>query len=406
MKAKLVTISAVLVIFLGCQRNFGVLDLHTGKPPREFTPLEKQLAASSNAFGFSLFRRICEGDSGNLFLSPLSVSMALSMTLNGARGETETAMKNTLGFGDMSMEEVNQTFQSLVPYLTGLDPKTLVSIANSIWIRQEFTPDPLFIQTNETYYSAEVERLDFSSPDAVSIINSWVNEETHGLIPEIIESINPLTVMFLMNAIYFRGVWTVQFDPDDTEDASFWNRSGQDVGCRMMFLDDTLRTMETDLYQAADLSYGSGNFAMAVFLPKNETDMDAFVAQFDQNLWEEAQAGFTASETELRLPRFEIDYKITLNDILKGLGMASAFDPNTADFTGIHANGGLYIQEVLHRSFVAVDEEGTKAAAVTSVDIGYTSFHGITFNRPFVFVIYEKQENTLLFMGRVDDPGR
>jgi len=389
-------------IIIQCRRDFSVLDPTVPKI-RAFTALERKLISASETFGFTLFEKVCVSDSGNIFISPLSVSMALAMTANGAAGETLTGMLNTLGFGAMTPEEMNQTYQSLIPLLSELDPLTVMQIANSIWIRQTFDVEQDFITNNEEYYFAQVYRLDFSAPNAPSIINSWVNEQTHGLIPEVIDSINPLTVMFLINALYFRGIWATQFDPAETEDDLFESTAGP-VPCRMMTMDSDLNNFESHLLQAVELPYGNGAFAMAVLLPKRGIGLQAFIDQFDEDLWNEITAGFDTRQLSLRLPRFQIKYEKKLNDILIDMGMADAFDPPKADFTGINRNGGLYIGEVRHHSFVSTDEEGTEAAAVTVVTIDLASMNTMTVDRPFIFVIYEKVENTIIFMGRVDEP--
>jgi len=334
--------------------------------------------------------------------------MALAMTWNGAAGTTEQAMRNTLEFGDMSSQEINESFRSLIQLLTSLDPEVQFQIANSIWYRLGFDVEKNFIDINRTYFNAEVRSLDFSLPSAVDVINSWVNENTNGKIKEIIKKIDPEIVMFLINAIYFKGTWTYQFDKDETRDDWFTKPDSSQVSCKLMRQENDFQYFETDDFQAVDLPYGKGRFSMTVILPKPDKSVDSLIAVMNSENWAEWTGSFKKEHGTLLLPRFKLEYEIKLNDVLKALGMEIAFEPGIADFTNINKEGGLYISEVRHKTFVKVDEEGTDAAAVTVVEIGRTSVgpHGfyMKVNRPFLFVIRENSSNTILFMGKIIEP--
>ncbi len=205
---------------------------------RELTQLEKSLVDSDNKFGIKLFKEISETQRDkNVFISPLSVSMALGMTLNGANGETQAAMEQTLELAGLTTDDINRSYQSLIDLLINLDEKVIFQIANSIWYRQGWTFKEEFIDVNKTYFDALVQSLDFNDPSAASFINNWVEDNTNGLIEKIVEPpINPLTVMFLINAIYFKGTWTYEFDKELTQDDFFNLPDGSQKTVHMMRL--------------------------------------------------------------------------------------------------------------------------------------------------------------------------
>jgi serpin B len=259
---------------------------------------------------------------------------------------------------------------------------------------------------NVAFFNAVVTALDFSDAGAADTINAWVEEKTHGKIDTIVEPpIHPLTVMFLINAIYFKGTWTYEFDPDDTREATFHTGSGQDKTVEMMNLSGELPYLETEDFQAVRLPYGYELFSMTVLLPKGERSADDLMTGFNQENWNNWMDGFATEDISLSLPKFEIEYKLKLNDILIALGMQDAFDPLQADFTGIRATGELYISEVKHKTYVKVNEEGTEAAAVTSVEVKELSARPpMVVDRPFLFVIHDSHSRALLFMGKIVDP--
>lgn len=375
-------------------------------PPRELTTLERELVSSDNRFGLKLFREIMKTETDkNAFISPLSVSMALGMTLNGADGETKEAMEETLELAGLTTEEINQSYKSLIELLTNLDPQVVFDIANSIWYRLGMTFEQEFIDRNETYFNALVRALDFNSPDAVDTINGWVEENTNGKIDKIIQQIDPMAVMFLINAIYFKGTWTTQFDEEDTRDDWFNLPDGTQVPCKMMSQEAEFAYFSNELFQAIDLPYGDGLFSMTVLLPHGKVDIDSLIAAVDQQTWDGWMGGFSTAELTLYFPKFELEYELKLNDALSALGMETAFDPYSADFTRMYAHGGLFISEVKHKTYVKVDEEGTEAAAVTSVEFEAVSLPPMMrVDRPFIFAIRENHSGTILFIGKIVEP--
>lgn len=378
---------------------------------RELTELEKSLVDSDNKFGFKLFQEINKTElDTDIFISPLSVSMALGMTLNGANGETQAAMEQTLELAGLTTDQINRSYQSLITLLTGLDPKVVFQIANSIWYRQGWTFEEEFINANKSYFDALVQSLDFDDPNAANTINNWVKGNTNGLIEEIIKPpINPLTVMFLINAIYFKGTWTYEFDKELTHDDVFTLLDGSSKTVPMMRLTGDLNYFENEFFQAVDLPYGDELFSMTILLPKQGLDANSLVTQLIPENWAGWIGSFSEETVDLTLPKFKLEYEIKLNEALQALGMTIAFNPGQADFSRMYSGSqDLYISKVKHKTFVEVDEEGTEAAAVTSVEITVTSAgpHGnvMKVDRPFVFVIRENKSQTLLFMGKIVAP--
>lgn len=372
--------------------------------PRALTSAEQKLVSGSNAFAFDLFRQInTDQRSSNVFMSPLSASMALGMTVNGAGGSTYDAMHNTLRLGDASKQEVNEGYESLIALLRGLDKSTDFRIANSIWYEQTFPFNDGFLGDSKSFFDAEVKGLDFKNPSSLATINSWVNQSTAGKIPAILDTIDPDEKMFLINAIYFKGSWQKQFDKSKTTDQPFFALDKTTPTVPLMHqAEATLRIARASNYQAVDLLYGNSAFAMTIVLPNAGVDINAFAESLTGDAWKTLEESFTEQKSDLYLPRFQLTWERKLNPDLTSLGMGIAFSDN-ADFTGMSPLGHhLAITNVIQKTFVDVNEEGTEAAAATSVGIGVTSAPpSIIVNRPFVFVIRERFSGTILFMGKI-----
>jgi serine protease inhibitor len=399
-------LAAALAAALSCTRDFSTVPDTRSGPARDLNVLEKRVAEASNAFGFSLFGAVCrEEGAKNVFVSPLSVSMALGMTLNGAAGATETAMRRTLGFEGLTQDEINASYRGLLDLLPGVDPKTVMEIANSIWYRLGYPVLPAFIDVNARHFDADVREADFADPGAPDVINGWISDRTHGRIDKMIDAIDPETVMFLINAVYFKGTWVYAFDPQYTRGDSFYPEGGSPVPCRMMSQKAEIGYFRTESFRAVELPYGNGRFSMVLFLPEEGTSIDAFVSRWTDAAWKDWKGRFSKRELDLTLPKFKVEYFVRLNDALGALGMGVAFG-GAADFRRITGSPGPYISDVLHKSFVEVDEKGTEAAAVTVVVIKETSMGPdesvIRFDRPFAFAIQEKESGTILFLGKIE----
>ena len=376
--------------------------------PITLTVDQKSLVQANNQFAFTLFNKSANQETKeNLFISPFSVSMSLAMTLNGAAGTTKTGMENTLGFAGKQDTLINDYNKTLSEKLISLDKSVIFNVANSIWYRKDFTVEPSFILTNQKYYNAEVSPLDFASPSAVPTINKWVNTKTNKAIPTIIESITPDNVMFLINAIYFKGSWSNKFDATRTSDQDFYKEDLSVVKCKMMNHEVYYRCFSNDVLSAVEMPYGQGNFVMTVMVPSAGKTTSDLIAAFNADNWNTWNNAMVSRLVQVKLPRFKMTYEKTLNDLLSTMGMADAFNANIADFTGINAIQKLYISEVKHKTMVEVNEEGTVAAAVTSTGMSTTAIQlplVINVNKPFVFVISEKSTGAILFTGRIMDP--
>lgn len=376
---------------------------------RPLTQTEAQLVSSADKFGLNLFKKVNELEQNqNLFISPLSVSLALGMTLNGANTSTYESMRNTLELPDISQAKINEAYKSLIEFLTGIDPKVNFKIANSIFYRNTYTFEPDFIEVNKKYFDALVRGLNFNDPATVNIINQWVKENTNGKIDKIVDSIEEDIVMFLINALYFKGIWKYEFDKKNTRDDLFIGQNGTQSPCQMMVQVAEFNYLDNEDFQAIDLPYGDGAFSMTIFLPKQNSDVNSFITNISEGNWNNWLSSFTNQKVNLYLPKFKLEYEIEMKNVLTALGMGEAFDPHNADFTKLYSGPGrTYISKVKHKTFVDVYEEGTEAAAVTSVEIGIVT-DGVDIimrcDRPFVFVIREKNSNSILFIGKITKP--
>jgi serine protease inhibitor len=375
--------------------------------PRPLTTAEQALIGASNAFGVELVARVASADDrSNVVLSPLSASMALGMTLNGANATTFDSMRAALGFGELAQAEINDSYRDLIDLLTDLDPAVRFEIANAVWAREGVPFHAAFFDAVSAAFDATVESRDFADPATVDAINAWVEASTDGLIDSIVEELDSALVMLLVNAIYFDGAWTTQFDPADTRAQPFRREEGSTVDVPMM----TLADVEVNSgfgadYSAVELPYGGGAYSMVIVVPGEQTTARAWLAGLDAGEWAALVEGLTPNELDLlAVPKYTVSFDAYLNDALREMGMDIAFRAG-ADFTRMSPDGNqLCIDFVRQKTSMEVDERGTRAAAVTAVGMGYVSFTGFVVDRPFVVAIRERLSGTLLFMGLIGDP--
>lgn len=372
----------------------------------EVSTKSQSLIEASNSFGLKAFQRLSqEEDDDNLFISPLSITQALSMTLNGAEGTTETEMIAVLEVSDASDSEYNKLQKDLREALVAADKKTTLSIANSIWYRQNYPVLNEFIDVNKTYFNAEVEELDFAAADAKDIINAWVDDNTNGKIEKIVDRITPSHVMFLINAVYFKGSWANEFDSKNTYERAFHTNASSFQETSFMTGEMECGYYQANDYSAVELPYGNGHFSMVIILPNSHLD-DVFISTLDQDKFNSCVDNMVTQKVQVTFPKFKFECDLELNDLLKAMGMPTAFN-ESADFSGIVNGGGIFISKVKHKTFVEVNEEGTEAAAVTSVEMMETSMPNYTnfmADRPFVFAIREKDTNAIMFIGKFMEP--
>lgn len=373
--------------------------------PRTLTSAEQNVLASSNAFTFALWRQLNKSQiDTNVFVSPLSASFALGMTLNGAAGTTYDEMHSALQSGNTSLADVDAGYKSLIGLLTSIDPSVTMQIANSIWYRNTFPFKQSFLDIGSSAFNATISPLDFTkTAQSLATINGWVSDKTNGKIASIVDRIDDSDVMFLINAIYFKANWRSKFDPALTQSAAF-HGTGGDQQASLMHKQDKIAYARGTGFQAVDLPYGDSAFTMTVILPDAGTTVESVAASLDADAWASLAGSFRAAEVDLSLPKLKIEWKRGLIPDLQGLGMRTPFT-SSADFTNMSILGKqLYISSVDQKTFVQVDEEGTEAAAVTSVGISLTSAQvPITFrvDRPYIFAIRERLSGTVLFIGKI-----
>jgi serpin B len=375
--------------------------------PRSLSVQEEQLVIAGNDFAFRLLQQVHgTAPDSNAFLAPLSASMALGMTLNGAAGTTFEEMRSTLGFGSMTLDDINEGYRNLMDLLLTLDPSVELGIGNSIWYRQDLPVRQDFLDRVAAYFDAVASQMDFASPDAARIINDWVKDQTRGKIQEIVEDpIDAAVVMYLINAVYFKASWTHRFPKNKTEQADFFGVGGDTEPLPLMELKDTVLYAETDSYQVVDLPYGGKAFSMTLLLPRNGTSVTDLIATLDRERWEGIVESLRPEEGTVWLPRFRMEWGRELKDDLRAMGMKVPFMGGQADFSGLSDEAiqrGLYISKVKQKTYVDVNEEGTEAAGVTSVEIRETSAGGpfsFRADRPFLFLLRERFSETILFAG-------
>lgn len=376
--------------------------------------IDNPLNDANNTFAFNFLQQIntTEQDEENYMVSPLSASLALSMTYNGADGQTKTEFENTLGYEDFTKEEINTVNRNIIDALTSGNGNTTFDIANSIWYRNGFAVEQNFIDDNQTYYDAEVQDLDFGDPASVNIINNWVSDKTQGKIPDIIEAISPDAVMYLINALYFKSAWKYEFDPQANIMLGFYNENNVSLGEKEMMKQEAELEYYTheDIFTSVQLPYKGDKFTMVLFKPQSGKITDDIIAAMSSSEWQNWKANYETEDVIVTMPKFKFEYKKQMNTDLIEMGMPTAFMEGSADFSSINPDVALFISKVLQKTFIEVNEEGSEAAAVTSVEVSTTSVGGppiaiaFTLDQPFVFMITDKTTNSICFVGKVGNP--
>jgi len=376
----------------------------------KLTAKSSEVIAYNNEFGVELYTKVALAENKNFMLSPLSASAALTMLLNGCGGETYDQLKATLNYPEqMTISEINEVYKSLVSQLLVIDPKVKLALANAIFYRLGFTVKSPFLSTMDNDFNAEIAGLDFSLPSALTTINKWASDNTNGKIPKVLNEISGDAVMFIMNALYFKGDWSYQFDKDLTSDRPFYTDGSNSVNVSTMKGDIGSKVANGDGYRAIEMPYGQTNFTMVVIVPAGS--LPDFTASLDAAKWNTITSGFDGQEEygelTVYMPKFKFSYEKYLNDQLQSMGMLDAFDPYLADLSGI-SDASIFVSFVKQNTFVEVDEKGTEAAAVTTIGIELTSMppqkQVFVIDKPFVFAIRERTTNALLFIGQVVNP--
>ncbi len=366
------------------------------------------IAEANNVLGMKLLKDLSAREEGNIFVSPTSLYMALAMVYNGADGVTKEEIAEVLEAQGLAPEEMNKANASLVSKLASDSEDIELNIANSIWVREDYTFLDSFRESSQDYYNARIEAMDVTDPESAEAINDWVSEATNDKIKKMVES--PMSgdlVALLLNAIYFNGAWQFPFSEQATEQQPFQLEDGSTAEVPLMSLYAELPYMETENFQAVSLPYGEGEMNMHVFLPAETSSLDEFKASLSKENWAEWMTAFESRQGAVMLPKFELEYEVILNDTLKDLGMETAF--SSVDLSNMfETSGGLFISEVKQKSFINVSEKGTEAAAVTSIAVEESAAAEPPFevkvNRPFFFAITDEETGVILFMGSIENP--
>jgi serpin B len=403
----IVSLAAVLLMGTGCKKAV------ISKPDADvLDAFDVAIVEKTNEFGFKLYKNLAIGNE-NIMISPVGVSLAMEMAYNGAAGTTQEAMATALNMQGIDVERLNKNNLALLYLLTMADPKVTLNVANSIWMGEDFKFSEAFVETVHNDYQGVAKKLDFTDPKSADVINQWVKDQTQGTIDQIVTPpIDSETIMFLINAVYFKGAWTSPFEQNLTTDQRFKLADGQTVTVPTMYQSGSFDYFKTADFQALRLPYGEEEqLAMVLFLPNEDVHLDEFQKQLSQDNWSNWMALFEEKEGSLMLPKFTMEYENSLNQALTDLGMGVAFEAGTADFSGMAAAGtagDIYISHVKHKTFIQVDEAGTEAAAVTSVEVGVTSMPAydfeLNFDRPFFYAIEDNETGAIVFMGSVFDP--
>lgn len=364
-----------------------------------------------NNFAFDIFHSIDSSHSKeNICISPLSISMTLGMVLNGARETTARQIEKTLSIEKEQKNTFNKMVKHYMDSLSQKDKEVQFEIGNSMWIKESFPIQDSFLEINKKYYDARIENMDFSESVAAEKINHWVRQSTKNKIQKIVEGpLDAQTIMFLINAIYFKARWAEQFDPQKTRPDTFYTYDGNPEKCSLMQTKEEFDYYSAPEGQIIKLSYGNKNFSMIIILPDKNLSIRALSKSLSKNKWENWISNLNKQEVKLFLPKFKMEYEINLNDVLKSMGMPAAFDPDLSDFSDINEQLGkqLFIDELLHKSYLEVDEKGTEAAAVTSARMKVTAAYPrekpvvMRIDRPFLFAIRDCKTKTLLFLGKI-----
>ena len=386
--------------------------------PVRLTAEQTVFANDNNAFTLNFFQSL-NGKMKNrsIVCSPLSITYVLSMVNDGATGITEQELERTLGFHKGGIQAVNDYCKNLIDNLPHVDEKVQLNIANAIFVNDKYQLKKQFQQDMANYYDAKAEALDFSSPSTLDRINGWCDEKTRGMIPTILERVDPRTVSYLLNAIYFKAEWASMFEKNETREETFTTPDGE-TRVPLMHQNVYMNYLRNDQYAAVSIPYGNGQWMMTVMLPEDGKTTDDVISSLAASGWSTDFLKNPLREArryavDLKLPRFETAFDTDdaggLIELLKGMGIRRAFDGNSAEIPNMCENGNLYISMMKQKAKIKVNEEGSEAAAVTIAGLNFLSavadtqeppkatFHA---NRPFVYVIHEQSSGVILFVGK------
>ena len=403
---RVLTAIIVFLVLTGVIMGRDALTGSQGKPKemQAAEPARCPVAEGNNRFAFDMLKSLQEEDRENsIFFSPYSISTALSMLLNGASGEARKEMAVSLYYGGIDLDKLNERQLALKKSLEKGGEKVELSIANSIWAHLGVVPKESFQKALKEYYLSEFFTRDFSDKSVVGEINGWISDKTRGMIPAMLHDISPQSIMFLINAIYFKGIWAKEFDPELTREEAFTDYQNKKGKAQMMHQTLSVTFRETEEYKAVRLPYGEGEAAMYVILPREGLGLNEFLDTLTLDKWETIIGSMVTEKIELAIPKFKMSYGVKrLNDALMRVGMEKIF--YSGSLMNIMDDPRLFVEYVDHKAVIEVDEKGTKAAAVTIISIGKSAYERpkkFIADRPFFFVIRDEKSGMILFMGKV-----
>lgn len=396
----------VILILTGCKSPSPSTESKSVTSSKTF----QNMTDAQNSFSFSLFEKSLqsEAEKSNVFISPPSIFMDFAMLYNGASGRTKTAMENALHINGFSLEILNASQSELMENLPKLDSGVTINMANAIWYSEDKTPKSSFLSVNQNFYKAKIQKANFRNPQTKTDINDWVSKNTNGKIPSIIDNISPGEIMFLLNAVYFKGQWKNEFNPKLTQNQTFHSKT-KDIETPFMYKDKRQNYLKNEDLQIVELPYGEGNFSMYVLLPSEGNSVDELAKKLNPKYFSELMTDMTSTSVELFLPKWESSFSAeSLKESLTAMGMGIAFE-NKAEFPNVFEDESTKISQIKHKTYIKVDEEGTEAAAATSIGMVTTSMplpteEKMNVNRPFVYLITENKSGTILFLGAVGNP--
>ena len=404
----ILTAAIATISFSSCEKEEPAKKAEPGIP-YNLTKSQSEMVTEGNAFAFNLLNEVIEDSNikGKDFMfSPLSISFVLGALNNGASGQTSEEILSAIGFGGRTSNDINGYCKSILDGCPGVDELVKVKKANAVVVKDGFKLKNGFSTSMTEYYDAYVRSMAFDSK-ALEAINSWCNEHTEGMIPQILEEIPEEACLFALNSIYFKGGWTVKFEKSETRKRSFTNIDGSSGQVSMMHMEKMLEYSSNDVWATVKLPYGNGSYSMYVLLPNEDKDVEDVLASLDCQTWENEKNMMRAARLDLMIPSFKTETNLKLEGIMRNLGMERAFDPRHAEFKEMFENTtDTYLGLLLQKSKIIVDEEGTEAAAVT-IGGSFTtsvppsepqtiSFHA---DRPFIYIIQERSSNAIFFIG-------
>lgn len=404
-------VCSIVLNLTGCATKVQAADLMEGVKANTVPgkAADDAFAQSQMRLAVDLFQSsVLESKDENVLISPLSIQLALAMTANGADGNTKAEMEALLG-GEISLEDLNEYLYSYVNNLPSAE-KYKLQIANSIWFRDDegrLQVENGFLQKNADYYGAQAYKAVFDD-QTLKDINNWVKDHTDGMIDSILDQIDEDAVMYLINALVFDAEWQHVYDKSDVYKGKFTNIGGTEKQVDMMHSEETVYLQDENAIGFMK-PYSGSKYNFAVLLPNEGVDIYEYIAGLTGESLMETLSTPQLGMVMATLPKFSYEYELTMNDVLKELGMPSAFSGDTADFSKMahSSRGNIYIGDVLHKTFISVDELGTKAGAVTKVQMNDESAPMsewvVTLNRPFVYMIIDNETNLPVFIGTVMD---